>query len=230
MNLSENPVAQVSVTRECSGASPATEFRMSWKRAGSRSEMDIMKEDIHPNYVETAVSCGCGNKFTTRSTKPKISVEICSACHPFFTASKSSSTPPGGSRSSSGSTSGARRTNPPLAKRRLKADSYSPDNRNLRDCRIVRQSSFWRVHRADEFCRGRCRSLADSHFRGRHVSPVFRQSSSATTSWNVSCKTRRSSLTRGSWSRYSANTVVWPKSPCEFGNSTAWLTRSPRRK
>lgn len=55
------------------------------KFAGSRSEMDIMKEDIHPNYVETAVSCGCGNKFTTRSTKPKISVEICSACHPFFT-------------------------------------------------------------------------------------------------------------------------------------------------
>jgi large subunit ribosomal protein L31 len=47
--------------------------------------MDIMKEDIHPNYVETAVTCGCGNKFTTRSTKTKINVEICSACHPFFT-------------------------------------------------------------------------------------------------------------------------------------------------
>lgn len=47
--------------------------------------MDIMKEDIHPNYVETVVTCGCGNSFKTRSTKPKINVEICSACHPFFT-------------------------------------------------------------------------------------------------------------------------------------------------
>lgn len=44
-----------------------------------------MKDDIHPNYVETTVVCGCGNTFTTRSTKPKIHVEICSACHPFFT-------------------------------------------------------------------------------------------------------------------------------------------------
>ena len=44
-----------------------------------------MKEGIHPNYVETAVTCGCGNTFKTRSTKTKINVEICSACHPFFT-------------------------------------------------------------------------------------------------------------------------------------------------
>jgi len=45
----------------------------------------IMKKDIHPKYEETTVTCGCGNKFTTRSTKKNISVEICSACHPFFT-------------------------------------------------------------------------------------------------------------------------------------------------
>ena len=45
----------------------------------------IMQADIHPNYVETSVTCGCGNKFKTRSTVPKINVEICSACHPFYT-------------------------------------------------------------------------------------------------------------------------------------------------
>ncbi len=44
-----------------------------------------MKEGIHPEYVESTVICGCGNKFLTRSTRKSISVEICSACHPFFT-------------------------------------------------------------------------------------------------------------------------------------------------
>ena len=44
-----------------------------------------MKEGIHPNYVETTVVCGCGGTFKTRSTLPKITVEICSACHPFYT-------------------------------------------------------------------------------------------------------------------------------------------------
>ena len=44
-----------------------------------------MKEGIHPKYEETTVTCGCGNKFVTRSTKKAINVEICSACHPFFT-------------------------------------------------------------------------------------------------------------------------------------------------
>ncbi|SLM93878.1 50S ribosomal protein L31 [Brachybacterium nesterenkovii] len=46
-----------------------------------------MKSGIHPEYVETTVSCTCGNTFTTRSTKTdgKISIEVCSACHPFYT-------------------------------------------------------------------------------------------------------------------------------------------------
>ncbi len=44
-----------------------------------------MKDGIHPNYVESKVTCACGNTFTTRSVKPAINVEICSACHPFFT-------------------------------------------------------------------------------------------------------------------------------------------------
>ena len=44
-----------------------------------------MKDGIHPDYVETKVTCGCGNSFVTRSTKPELKVDICNACHPFFT-------------------------------------------------------------------------------------------------------------------------------------------------
>ncbi|MBJ7469974.1 MAG: 50S ribosomal protein L31 [Solirubrobacteraceae bacterium] len=44
-----------------------------------------MKTDIHPEYVESQVTCTCGNSFTTRSTEASISVEICSQCHPFYT-------------------------------------------------------------------------------------------------------------------------------------------------
>ena len=44
-----------------------------------------MRPGIHPKYVEAKVACACGNTFTTRSTVPEIHVEICSACHPFFT-------------------------------------------------------------------------------------------------------------------------------------------------
>jgi large subunit ribosomal protein L31 len=44
-----------------------------------------MKADIHPNYVEAKVRCSCGNTFTTHSTQPQISVELCSECHPFYT-------------------------------------------------------------------------------------------------------------------------------------------------
>lgn len=44
-----------------------------------------MKKGIHPDYVAARVSCACGHTFETRSTKAELSVEICSACHPFFT-------------------------------------------------------------------------------------------------------------------------------------------------
>jgi len=44
-----------------------------------------MKNDIHPKYEVCEVSCACGNAFKTRSIKPVIKVEICSACHPFYT-------------------------------------------------------------------------------------------------------------------------------------------------
>ena len=44
-----------------------------------------MKADIHPDYVLATVRCACGNEFQTRSTRPELHVEICSACHPFYT-------------------------------------------------------------------------------------------------------------------------------------------------
>ena len=45
-----------------------------------------MKEKIHPEYHEDAVvRCACGNTFTTRSTKEELRLEICNACHPFYT-------------------------------------------------------------------------------------------------------------------------------------------------
>ena len=44
-----------------------------------------MKEGIHPKYGEAVVRCGCGETFTTGSTKKELKVEICSKCHPFFT-------------------------------------------------------------------------------------------------------------------------------------------------
>ena len=44
-----------------------------------------MKTEIHPEYVEATITCGCGNSWQTRATKPDIRIEICSQCHPFFT-------------------------------------------------------------------------------------------------------------------------------------------------
>ncbi len=44
-----------------------------------------MKEKTHPKYFETTITCACGNVIHTRSTVKDIRVEICSACHPFFT-------------------------------------------------------------------------------------------------------------------------------------------------
>jgi len=48
-----------------------------------------MKTEIHPQYYTDAkVSCSCGNTFTVGSTQKEIKVEICSACHPFFTGNE----------------------------------------------------------------------------------------------------------------------------------------------
>ena len=47
----------------------------------------MMKTEIHPNYKEIEVTCSCGNVFTTRSTMAKqaFHIEVCAACHPFYT-------------------------------------------------------------------------------------------------------------------------------------------------
>ena len=47
-----------------------------------------MKENIHPEYMECVVKCSCGNTFTTRSTKPELKIDICNACHPFYTGTQ----------------------------------------------------------------------------------------------------------------------------------------------
>ena len=44
-----------------------------------------MRKGIHPEYMETTVKCSCGDTFQTRSTRPELHVEICAACHPFYT-------------------------------------------------------------------------------------------------------------------------------------------------
>jgi large subunit ribosomal protein L31 len=62
------------------------------KRACAKIEADIdaggygsMKENIHPRYYRTVLTCACGESFETGSTKENLRVEICSKCHPFFT-------------------------------------------------------------------------------------------------------------------------------------------------
>jgi large subunit ribosomal protein L31 len=47
-----------------------------------------MKEGIHPKYELTKVTCACGNTFETKSTVKNLDIEICSACHPFFTGTQ----------------------------------------------------------------------------------------------------------------------------------------------
>jgi large subunit ribosomal protein L31 len=44
-----------------------------------------MKKNIHPKYYQAQVTCACGNTFVVGSTKPQIQIDICSACHPFYT-------------------------------------------------------------------------------------------------------------------------------------------------
>jgi len=44
-----------------------------------------MRKGIHPDYMDCTVTCGCGNTFETRSTRPTTQIEICSQCHPFYT-------------------------------------------------------------------------------------------------------------------------------------------------
>ena len=47
-----------------------------------------MKKGIHPDYITTNVTCACGNEFQTKSLKTDIRLDICGACHPFYTGSE----------------------------------------------------------------------------------------------------------------------------------------------
>ncbi len=47
-----------------------------------------MKEGIHPEYIESTISCSCGNVVVTRATVASMHVDICSKCHPFFTGKR----------------------------------------------------------------------------------------------------------------------------------------------
>ena len=49
-----------------------------------------MRDGIHPESVETTISCVCGNVVQTRSTVPDLHVEVCAACHPFYTGKRQS--------------------------------------------------------------------------------------------------------------------------------------------
>ena len=53
--------------------------------SGKNKELYFMKKGIHPEYKLTKITCQCGNVIETRSTVSDIHVEICSACHPFYT-------------------------------------------------------------------------------------------------------------------------------------------------
>ena len=60
-----------------------------WRQRSGRNRLcypgSAMKTEIHPEYVLTHVRCSCGNEFETRSTQAELHVEVCSACHPFYT-------------------------------------------------------------------------------------------------------------------------------------------------
>jgi large subunit ribosomal protein L31 len=47
-----------------------------------------MKEGIHPEYAPARVTCACGNTFTTRSTHGDMAIDVCAACHPFYTGTQ----------------------------------------------------------------------------------------------------------------------------------------------
>ncbi len=44
-----------------------------------------MKADLHPNYAEETIHCSCGNEIKTRSTRDRMQLDVCNACHPFNT-------------------------------------------------------------------------------------------------------------------------------------------------
>ena len=47
-----------------------------------------MKEGIHPEYKPAVITCACGATYNTRSTRGDMHIEICAACHPFYTGTQ----------------------------------------------------------------------------------------------------------------------------------------------
>jgi large subunit ribosomal protein L31 len=74
--MAQSPRALVHAARRSGDSDPAADI-----------ERKPMKKDIHPAYVETQVTCTCGNTFTTRSTASSgvLHADVCSNCHPFYT-------------------------------------------------------------------------------------------------------------------------------------------------
>jgi large subunit ribosomal protein L31 len=66
---------------------PPVHGRATWPTRRNPDPRRTMKKNIHPEYVETTVTCSCGETFTTRSTAPNgvIHADVCSKCHPFYT-------------------------------------------------------------------------------------------------------------------------------------------------
>ena len=61
------------------------------RRAAEKKEergKRTMKQGIHPEFRDTKVTCACGNSWETRSTGEEIRLDVCSACHPFFTGTQ----------------------------------------------------------------------------------------------------------------------------------------------
>jgi large subunit ribosomal protein L31 len=55
---------------------------------GASLPSPAMKQGIHPHYPAARVTCACGNTFVTRSTRGDFQVDVCSACHPFYTGTQ----------------------------------------------------------------------------------------------------------------------------------------------
>lgn len=50
--------------------------------------MKAMKQNLHPEYMETTITCACGNVFTVGGTVKALHVDVCDKCHPFFTGTQ----------------------------------------------------------------------------------------------------------------------------------------------
>lgn len=63
--------------------------KIQYEKNSREKEVSRMKKGIHPDYKQTTIKCACGNVIETGSTKEDIHIEVCSACHPFYTGTKS---------------------------------------------------------------------------------------------------------------------------------------------